>query len=129
MSTWPSAARAMSSCSRISSRACTARATLSTTRCAVAAADSSSAGATRSSGSIGSIPGVVLLRHKNRLNCVQDGARDLGLPGPRHLGLATGRDDRDLVLGRVEADPRLGDVVEDHGVEALALQLVARRLQ
>ena len=40
--------------------------------------------------------------------------------------LAVRGDDRDLVVGRVERDTWRGDVVDDDGVEALALELVAR---
>src|SRR4051794_10102598 len=97
-------------------------------RRATPAAASSSAGARRSSGSSGSIVRVVPVGGKKVCNGVEDGAGDLALAGPRDPGIALGRDDRDLVLGRVEADVAARDVVEHDGVQALALQLATSRL-
>src|SRR5918912_1506754 len=56
---------------------------------------------------------------------VEDGAGDVGLGGARHVALAVGRDDRDLVVHALEADVGAPDVVDDHGVEPLAGELLA----
>src|SRR5262245_7958132 len=56
---------------------------------------------------------------------VEDYPRNLGLGRTRHMALAVGRDDRDLVLGSLEADVRARDVVDHDGIEPLARELVA----
>src|SRR5215210_6410384 len=58
-----------------------------------------------------------------RRDLVEDRRCHLGLWAPADLALATGQDDRDLVVGAVEADVRTRDVVDDDGVEALAPEL------
>src|ERR1700761_5855781 len=56
---------------------------------------------------------------------VEDSVGDGVLGGLRDLLLVGGGDQEDLVLGAVEADRRVGDVVEDDQVGALAGQLGA----
>src|SRR4051794_31640755 len=129
MSTCPSAASAMTTCSRTSSRTSTARATLAAIRRPRAAAASRSAGAARSRGSSGSMTRVVLLPPHQVADRVQQTRGHLRLGGPRDPPLRVGGDHGHLVGGRVEADVETGDVVEDHGVEALVAQLAAGVLE
>src|SRR5438105_11673011 len=113
----------MTTCSRTSSRTSTARATLAATRRASPAAACRSAAAARSRRPDRSILGVVLLPPAQLGDCVEDGGGHLGLGGARDPVLAGGRDDRDLVLARVEPDVAARDVVEHHRVEPLVRQL------
>src|SRR5215207_7645748 len=59
----------------------------------------------------------------DRLHLVEDGRRHGLLGAERHTALAGRAHDRDLVVRSVEADVRARDVVDDDGVEALALEL------
>src|ERR671937_908019 len=101
MSTCPSAASAITKCSRTSSRASTARAMLAAIRRARPPADSTSAGGARSRGPGDSILGVVLLPPQQLADCVEDGGRHLGLARPWDRDLLAAGDDCDLVGGRV----------------------------
>src|SRR5438552_246445 len=66
----------------------------------------------------------------NPLHLIEDRAGHAFLPRARDALLgAVGRDDRDLVLGGVEADARDRDVVDHHSVQPLALELAARVLE
>src|SRR5918994_1320321 len=58
-----------------------------------------------------------------RLDLVEDGGGDRFLGPERDVALAVRGDDSDLVVGRVEADLRARDVVDDDRIEPLALEL------
>src|SRR5438046_6095939 len=128
MRTWPSAARTASTERSTSSATSTARATFSPSRRPTAAAASSSGGSTPSRRSGCSMLVVVLPARPLLLHRVQDGPCDVGLGGSRDRALGPAPDDRDLVLGHLEADVGAGDVVDHHEVKALALELFPRQL-
>src|SRR5438270_6044209 len=66
---------------------------------------------------------------KQPLHFVEHPCRDLVLGGFRDRALAARRDQRDLVVGRVEADVRARDVVEDEQVGVLLGELPSRTLE
>src|SRR2546421_1075297 len=101
-----------------SSGACTTEARFSTIRLIVSAPPASAW--TRS------LPGSLT---QQLLRPVDDRRRDQALRGLLEPLLAAGRDERDLVLVRVEADVVAGHVVEDDEVEALVAELLARALE
>src|SRR5919108_6446813 len=119
MSTWPSAASATSTKSRTSARTSTARATLAAILRPTSAAASRSCGSTLGS-STGSIPLLAKLDDR-----VEHGTRHLPLRGARDVALAARGEDGDLVGVGIEADVRARDVVDHHGIQTLAGQLVA----
>src|SRR3954471_617434 len=120
MSTWPSAAMATSTWSRTSTRTSTARATLAAIRRPTAAAESSSCGSTLRS-SIGSMS----LLPEQRDHRVEHLPGHGGLRRAGDVPLARPGEDRDLVGVGVEADVRARDVVDHHGIQPLAGELVA----
>src|SRR2546421_8616326 len=128
LSTCPAAARTTITQRRTSSSTSTARATFSASRRATAAAASSSCAARLSSRSGGSILQVVLPARPPTLQLIENGAGDLGLRPPGKRPRAVRGDERHLVLGRVESDVASGDVVDDHEVQALVLELAAGQL-
>src|SRR4051794_4445595 len=66
---------------------------------------------------------------KQPLHLVEHSGRDLVLGGLRDRALAAGRDQRHLVVGRVEADVRTRHVVEDEQIGLLLGELPSRALQ
>src|SRR5579875_1528604 len=72
----------------------------------------------------GSIPGLRSGRLKERLQMVEHAVGDPLLGGAlQPQRLPPGGEDRHRVVGGVEADPGLRDVVYDDRVQALAVQL------
>src|ERR671918_420489 len=85
----------------VSAGARTTRATFSATRSSTSAGD-----ATGSS----CLPGCASIALQELRDLVQDRSRDLGLRRLWQLTLGAGRDEDDLVLGRLEADVLAADV-------------------
>src|SRR5947209_18945941 len=114
--------------SSVSGRIWTASETFSASRRATAANASHSCGAMGacSGGSIASLSSLVRAALCSQpLNIVKDRPRDQVFPGTCHdAARAVDRDDRDLVLVGIKPDSRFGDVVHDHRVETLALELL-----
>src|SRR3954468_10691996 len=132
---WPSAAMHTSASSSSSRRTSTAALSACVIRRESATAASSSVSATRSGSSMLAMMGVrgraattLCPARSPRAHIgdgVEHGARDGRLRRARDVALARRGDDRDLVVGALEADVRAADVVDDDGVEALARELVA----
>src|ERR671930_2724370 len=114
----PSATRQRTTSRSVSWEACTTRRrfpTIAPTRSA--GARSAGAGAWRAGSA------------KEPLHLVEDRGRDLVLRGLRHRTLAVCAEDRDLVLGRVEADVGASHIVEDEEVGLLVRELAACTLE
>src|SRR3954454_946945 len=130
---WPSAAMHTSASSSSSRRTSTAPLSACAMRRESATAVSSSESATRSGSSMLAMGGRSGARRLCRgallraqiVDRLEDRARDRGLRRPRHVALAGGGHDGHLVLDAFEADVLPADVVDDDGVEALALELAA----
>src|SRR5919106_6110967 len=97
----PSATRQRTQRRSVSAGARTTRATFSATRSSTSAGD-----ATGSS----CLPGCASIAPQEFRHRVQDRSRDLGLRRLWQLTLGAGRDEDDLVLGRLEADVLAADV-------------------
>src|SRR5438445_9465737 len=114
---WPSASSATSRCSSVSGRSWTAFATFPAIRRPTAACTSNSCGATVARSGASTLLLSLLLQPPAGL--IEDFVGDLLLAGAWHRPLLVGGHDHDLVRVRVKADVGAGDVVDDHGVNAL----------
>src|SRR5215470_17017596 len=103
---WPSETRQSTASRSVSSGACRTRARFATTRSIVRA---------ELSAARPGLPAASIALQEAR-DLVEDRRGDLLLGGARHAAVAVGLDQRHLVVGGVEADPRLRDVVVDDEV-------------
>src|SRR5215216_4642092 len=114
----PSAIRQRAASRSVSAGACTTRATLA----AIPAIASLDAVGSRAP----STAGLSTLRLEQALRLVEDHGGDALLRRLRDGALALGRDEHDLVVGRVEAHVGARHVVEDDQVQVLRSELLAR---